>query len=182
MKYSSLSALVAVLAFLGQARPADISKPTADAPFQITTRKESDRVKVLSEGDRTIVVITSPFGISNATIARKTENWPKAVVLRLDLRGLESLSISNGKIKLGASVLSHGDNMRLLHLSKDGKEGPRLEKRSPYWTEIKIFNAEGEPIERLPDKGGYFEMTLPRALFKDNPKSVHLGWIDFYRR
>jgi hypothetical protein len=33
----------------------------------------------------------------------------------------------------------------------------------------------------LPDKGGYFEIKLPKALLESQPKSVELGWIDFYR-
>ena len=33
----------------------------------------------------------------------------------------------------------------------------------------------------LPLKDGYFEMTLSRAFFQGNPKSITLNWIDFYR-
>jgi len=33
----------------------------------------------------------------------------------------------------------------------------------------------------LPGKGGYFEIRLPKALLDGQPKSLELGWIDFYR-
>jgi hypothetical protein len=33
----------------------------------------------------------------------------------------------------------------------------------------------------LPLKDGYFEVTLPRAFFEGNPKSITLNWVDFYR-
>ena len=32
-----------------------------------------------------------------------------------------------------------------------------------------------------PLKDGYFEMQLSKAFFEDNPKSITLNWIDFYR-
>ena len=48
--------------------------------------------------------------------------------------------------------------------------------------DIKALDAKGRPIKGLPEQDGYFEMTLPKALFKENPKLLTLGWIDFYRR
>jgi len=153
-----------------------------DAPdFKITTRKQDDQVKVATEGDKTVFTVTSRSGIGGAVIGRAGDRWPKTIVVRLRLRGLESLTISHGTAKLSASVLSHSGNKRLLHLWKGGKEGPQLEKDSQHWADIRTFDSMGKPIQGLPAKGGYFEMTLPNALLEGNPKSITLGWIDFYR-
>ena len=103
--------------------------------------------------------------------------WPTTVILRLHLGGLESFAVSNGRIKLTGSVLSHSGNTKRLYLTEAGKD----EEREPG-TEIKVLDAAGKPIKGLPDKDGYFEIRLPKALLEGQPKSLELGWIDFYRR
>lgn len=40
---------------------------------------------------------------------------------------------------------------------------------------------DGEPVKTIPLEDGFFEMQLPKVLFEDNPKSITLNWIDFYR-
>ncbi len=42
----------------------------ADEPFKITTKRSDDRIEVKSKDEKTLFVIRSPFGISNATIER----------------------------------------------------------------------------------------------------------------
>ena len=44
-----------------------------------------------------------------------------------------------------------------------------------------MLGNDGEPVKTIPLKNSYFEMRLPKALFEDNPKSITLNWIDFYR-
>jgi hypothetical protein len=114
-------------------------------------------------------------------VDRKADRWPDELILRVHLRGLESLTLSSGDVKLAASVLSHGDNQRLLHLWKDGKEGSQLEKNSRYWMDIQTLDANGKAIKDLPDKGGWFEMKIPKAMLTDQSKTITLEWIDFYR-
>jgi len=84
-------------------------------------------------------------------------------------------------VRLSVSVLSHSSNKRLLHLWRGPKEGPQLKEASPYWTDVRTCDAKGKPIQGLPPRGGYFEITLPKVMLKGNPKSITLGWIDFYR-
>lgn len=142
--------------------------------FEITARKPADQIAVKIEKDTATFDVSSPSGIAGATITLKEDKWPKDVILRLHLRGLESFAVSNGKTKLTGSVLSHSGNTKCLYLTEDGKE----------WepgTEIKVLDAAGKPITGLPDKDGYFEITLPKALLESQSKSLTLGWIDFYR-
>lgn len=157
-----------------------IATTTADdsPPFKITTKRDNDRVEVKAEKDKTILSVHSPFGISNAVIERTGENWPEAVTLRLHLKGLENFQVTNGKVKLEASVSSQDGKVRLW---KDGKEDSPLDAKSPYWMEIRIVGSDGKPAKAIPLKDGYFEMQLPRAFFESNPKTITVNWIDFYR-
>ena len=147
-------------------------------PFKITTKRDNDRVKVKSEKGKTTFSIHSPFGISQAVIERTGEKWPDAVVLRLHLKGLESFRASNGKVTLDAAVSSQDGKVQLW---KDGKEDAVLDAKSPYWMEIRMIGGDGKPAKAIPLKDGYFEMALPKAFFEDNPKSITVDWIDFYR-
>ena len=146
------------------------SQPDA---FQIQCKKPEDRVAASVEEGSTTFTVTSPSGIGQATIERKGDAWPKTVVLRLNLKGLESLVISNGKTELSASVGGEG-----VRLSADGR--PLAGKSSgpgamdPLWMSIQSFNAAG-------DAGHYFGMTLPKAMLGEKAKVLTIQWIDYYR-
>lgn len=148
--------------------------------FDTTTRKKEDRVEAQSESDKALFTITSPSGIGAATITPKAGRWPKTVVLRLQLRGLESLQITTGKITVAASVSSHGDHSTRVYLIEGGKE-KSLGRGDPLWMEIKMLAAKtgsvGKP--QLKDRG--FEVTLPEALLHGQPEPLTVQWIDFYR-
>ena len=152
----------------------EIAEPTT---FEIKTKKSADQVKVKIGNDSATFDVSSPSGIGGVTVTLAKGKWPTTVVLRLHLSGLESLAVSSGKTKLAGSVLSHSGNTRRLYLTEDRKQG----EREPG-TEIKVLDAAGKPVKGLPGKGGYFEITLPKALLDSQPKNVELGWIDFYRR
>lgn len=168
--------------FLIVASIMSVSSPTpavvGQSPFQITTKRDTDKVEVKVEKDKTVLSLHSPFGISQAVIERTGEKWPITVMLRLHLKGLESLRVTNGNVTLEAAVSSHDDTQRLW---KDGKEDSPLDANSPYWMEILMFGGDGKPAKTIPLKDGYFEMQLPKAFFEDNPKSITVNWIDFYR-
>ncbi len=88
------------------------------------------------------------------------------------------MKISNGKITLEAAVSSQDGNVRIW---KNGKEDSPLDAKSPYWMEIRMFSDDGKPVRTIPLDDGYFEVQLPKALFENNPKSITISWIDFYR-
>jgi hypothetical protein len=150
------------------------------AKFKITTKRKDDAVEVRADKGKTVFDVKSPFGISQAVIERQGKNWPKAVVLRLRLKGLSRFWASNGKATLGAAV-SMQEGKKQVRLWEDGKEDAPLDEKSPLWAVIRIVGGDGKPAKALPLKGGYFEITLPRAFFEGNPRSVTLTWIDFYR-
>jgi hypothetical protein len=150
------------------------------AKFKITMKQKDDSVEVAAEKDKAVFAVKSPFGISQAVIERLEDTWPKAVVLRLHLKGLERFRASNGKITLDAAVSSQ-EGMVKVRLWKDGKEDAPLDDKSPFWAVIRMVGNDGKPGKEIPLQDGYFEVTMPRAFFEGNPKSITLNWIDFYR-
>ena len=149
-----------------------------DPLFRITTKRDDDKFEVKVEQGKAHFSVQSPVGISQAIIERSGDNWPTTVMLRLHLKGLEKFKVTDGKITLEASVSSQDGKVRLW---KDGKEDSPLDSKHPYWMQIRLIGKDGEPVETIPLKEGYFEMQLPKALFEGNPKSITLNWIDFYR-
>ena len=141
--------------------------------------QQPDSLTAETTATNTVLTINGR-GIGRATVTCGHEEWPQAIILRAKLRGLESLTIANERVEWRASVLSHGNHATLLHLLQDGKEGPPLERTSPYWVEIQRLDPNGKPATGLPQEGGWFEIRLPRALLTD-AKSLKLAWIDFYR-
>jgi len=46
---------------------------------------------------------------------------------------------------------------------------------------IRLIGRESKPVAKIPLEDGNFEIQLPKALFEENPKSIRINWIDFYR-
>lgn len=174
------AAVVFLASLVGLGSLAVASDDEQPTKFKITTRRKDDTVEVRADKEKTVFVVKSPFGISQAVIERKGEKWPDAVVLRLHLKGLESFRATNGKVTLDAAVGSHKEGQRV-RVWKDGKEDAPLDGKSPFWMEIRMVRADGNQAKEIPLKDGYFEMSMPRAFFEVNPKSITLNWIDFYR-
>ncbi len=151
-----------------------------EPPFRITTKRDDDKVEVKVENDNAKVSIHSPFGISQAAIERRGENWPDSVTLRLHLKGLEKLKVTNGETTLKAAVSSHGGKQPV-RLWMDDREESLLDVKSPFWMTVRMVGEDGKPTGTIPLVNGYFEMRLPKGLFEGNPKSLAVNWIDFYR-
>lgn len=149
--------------------------------FKVSSKRDNDKVEVKVEKDKTVISVHSPVGISEAVIERTDEKWPDAVMLRLRLKGLESFRAMNDKFTLDATVSNHANDKQRVRLWKDGKENSPLDSQSSFWMAIRIVGGDGKPAKDIPLKDGYFEMQLPTAFLEDNPKSITVSWIDFYR-
>src|SRR5215470_12973452 len=89
---------------------------------------------------------------SNSSVVTPRRNsGPKAVVLRLYLKGLSSFRASNGKVTLGAAV-SIQDGKLQVRLWKDRKEDDRLDEKSPLWMDIRILSSDGKPADKIPEE------------------------------
>ncbi|MEI8379604.1 MAG: hypothetical protein WCJ09_05720 [Planctomycetota bacterium] len=150
------------------------------AAFKITTKRDTDRVIVDSQSGKAVISIRSPFGMSQAVISRTEKTWPDAMTLKLHLQGLESFSVSNGKVTIHAAVSSSESKPRP-RVWKDNAENVLLDDESPYWPDLRMIGRDGKPAGAIPLKDGYFEIILPKRLFEGNPHSITVDWIDFYR-
>ena len=170
IQYSAI--FIVTFLSVGCASAADESR------FKITANRDDDKINVTVNNDKVVISVHSPFGISQSFIERSDDKWPDTMILRLHLNGLEGLKISNGKITVEAAVSTQDGTVRLW---ENGKEDSPLDSGSPYWMEIRMLGDDGKPTTSIPLKDGYFEIQLPKALFEDNPKSITVNWIDFYR-
>lgn len=148
--------------------------------LKITTKRETDRVVIESKSGQAVISIRSPFGISQAVMSRTEKTWPDMMTLKMHLQGLESFSVSNGKITLHAAVSSSANKPRP-RIWKDNAESVLLDVKSPYWLDLRMIGSDGKPTGAIPLKDGYFEITLPKQFFEGNPPSITVDWIDFFR-
>jgi hypothetical protein len=147
--------------------------------IKVTTKRPDDAVEIKVEKGATLFLIKCPKGNSGGTLELLDKQWPKTVVLRFHLSGLEQFTLDNGKVKLGGGVRVENGKTSL-RLYKQGDKG-LLDEKSPYWMEVRAIGADGKPVQELPVKGGYIELTLPRVLLEDNPKTIQMTWIDVLR-
>jgi len=167
------------LSNLAVAESLDLLKNQANQ-FKITARRMDDDIQVHADKHKTVFSVRGPLGISKADIERLGNKWPDTVVLRLHLKGLESFRVSNGQVTLDATV-STDEGKPMVCLWKGGNENSLLDEKSPFWMDVRILAGDGKLARAIPVKDGYFEITLPRAFFDNNPKVVTVRWIDFYR-
>ena len=140
----SLVPLLVLLVISGIALAGEGDTPKDQPPkFKVTTKKANDSVEVRADKDKTLFIVKSPFGISQAVIERADNKWPDTVVLRLHLKGLESFRASNGKVTVDAAV-SIEEGTTKVRLWKDGKEDAPLDKKSPLWMDIRIVGGDGK--------------------------------------
>ena len=168
--------VVFVLCFL-QAVHATVAE---EPRFEVVTKRADDKTEVTTKDGKTTFLIRSPFGIGNAVVSLANGLWPEHVILRLYLKGLEDVRISDGKVELVTAAPSNNGRQKLRD-AKSSDEGESIDKTSPYWMAIRMIGSDGKPSNSTPLEGGYFEILLPNALLKDNPKSITISWIDFYR-
>ncbi len=150
-----------------------------DKKPEVVLKKSDDKVSIETTDNRVIYSITSPSGIGEATIS-PAKGWEPQVVVRLQLRGLESFTAATDTITLSAAVASSGDHRRSWQVSQQG-ETKAMQPGDPDWSEIKACHADGSPAAGLPLHDGYFELALPAVLTDSNPHTITLKWIDFYR-
>ena len=159
---------------------AEIAAFESSAPLTIKTKRETDQVEIQVQENRVVISIVSPTGISHASIKRTGDQWPESLQLRLHLTGLERFQVSNGKRKLSAAVSQVQGKIQIRNWCDD-KEEQTLNDRSPFWLNVRMIGRAGKPAAELPLKNGYFEMRLPTEFLAENPESIQIDWIDFYR-
>jgi hypothetical protein len=139
-----------------------------NGPPQFKAATDRDNQLSWSIEDETAVLdIQSPGGIGNADIELLSGSYPAQITLRLHIKSLEGFKLTYGKTTVSASSSGTADSATESLIQSDGSERA-ITSLSPWWMEIR------------PEQE-YLEITLPRALIQEKPKSFSLEWVDFYR-
>ena len=153
-------------------------QPSKD--WKIDCPKEGDHLKIIPQKEGVLLEISSERGIGQASIERIGGPWPKPLILRLRLRGLESLRVEAGQWGFEASVMSYPPYKTRLRVHGPDPMPP-VDRKSPYWVEVRMLDADGKPTSKPPPEGGCFEVVIPPAFLEKSPKKLQIHWIDFYR-
>ena len=145
-----------------------ITACTRDGPPQFKAATDKDNQLSWSIEDETAVIdIQSLGGIGKADIKLLSGSYPAQIILRLHLKNLEGFKLTYGKTTVSASSSGTSETVTQSLIESDGSERA-ITSLSLWWMEIQ------------PEQG-YLEITLPRALTQEKPKSFSFQWVDFYR-
>ena len=158
-------------------RPAEQENGKLD--LAVKSGRADSRIELsgAGSGGEVVATVNSKSGIGSATLSRVGESWPKELVVRLHLRGLESFKVENGATVVEWSKSSSGAQTSRVSLRQAGGGEQALVTGSRYFSELKTVGTD----PTVPLRDGYFEIALPAALLEGNPEEITLRWIDFYR-
>jgi len=148
--------------------------PAGDRIIDIVTDRQADAVSIQAEGETTLLDIVSEGGIGGADFTRAGDSWPRPLVLRFHLAGLEQLDVVYGDIHIVVSVASSPDHTVRGRLRTAGGE-QAIDRDSPYWLEPRIVvKSAGDGIE-------YIDVPLPGDFFTGDHRGFAIDWVDFFR-
>ena len=140
----------------------------AGPTFRATGLKGDPTILLTASNVTLLVDVTSPTGIGSARIEKTSGNWPPQIVMRLRLKGLESLKFTYADRTVNLEVPSSGMGGVIESAQVGSGTFAPLTPDSPYWMKV----TPGE---------GYFDVTAPPDFFTSGADQFVVEWIDFYR-
>ena len=134
--------------------------------FKAATDKDN-QLSWSIEDETAVIDVQSPGGIGKADIELLSGSYPAQITLRLHIKNLEGFKLTYGKTTVSAASSGTPETVTQSLIQSDGSERA-ITSLSPGWMEIR------------PEQE-YLEITLPRALTQEKPKSFSFQWVDFYR-
>ncbi|MFO0014383.1 MAG: hypothetical protein ACK553_16750 [Planctomycetota bacterium] len=183
-----LMAIMGIVCFTDPPLRVEFAKPNATAVLSSQESIESSCYESTTEPNTsttpetiTMLEIKSSTGIGECLVHRNHTTWPKRLLLRFALRGLEQVVIHIGDRTWHGAVSSHDGSVRWTRRIGDGPELP-LEPTDPDRPRIQVIDKAGErPIQVPLSEDERWEFRLPAGWLSENPESIRIGWIDFYR-
>ena len=122
--------------------------------------------------------ILSPEGIGRVELQR-VDRWPTPLVLRLNLKGLESLTLIAGKQRF--NIFASSSPPHDVTITKGEEEQPVVADAADR-PAVRVLDDKFREIGKgkLPPQGGWFEITVPDSLLKGQER-LQVHWIDFFR-
>ena len=146
--------------------------------FEVVVLKEGDGVETAVADNIAIFDIYSQIGIGDATVTLTSGEWPRAILFRVYLTGLEEFKFSYDDTEIKVSVSSSGENRVLESVSQNGEAQPILNE-SPYYMPI-IIESENSEMG-IPLDESYFEIEAPADFIAGDYDEFAISWVDFYR-
>lgn len=162
--------------------------------LQVQATKGAE-VRLVPSAEGTCCEISSAEGIGHFTLANSAADWPSPLVLRLRLKGMESLTLAAGPRRLHVSLTSSSPHRLLVEYTRDtpdpdGQDGAggssapaaqAIAADSALWPQVQVMDRHGRAVQlRLPPEGGWIEITVPSKLLGD-ASSLQVAWVDFHR-
>jgi hypothetical protein len=138
----------------------------AEPELKVELKKADDSAAVTSAHNATVLAITSKSGIGGAKLLRTGAQWPERLTIRLNVKGLESLRIENGHIRLDAAF----KRRRQVPYWNIGNNSDRRSRPRDGTLEVDMIKTETS-----------IEIVIPREILDGNPERIGLFWIDFFR-
>ncbi len=130
------------------------------------------------KGEQLECRILSPEGIGRVEFER-VDRWPSPLVLRLNLKGLESLTLMAGKQRF--NIFASSSPPHAVTVTKGEDEQPVAADAADR-PAVRVLDGKFREVGKgkLPPEGGWFEITVPGNLLKDQER-LQVHWIDFFR-
>ncbi len=113
-----------------------------------------DYVFIQRNKNKTVIDISSEFGIGTVKIFLLGGSWSEEMAVHLHLTGLEGFSVTNGNIVLELHEVT-----------------------------VNAFDNNGNLLKQkhLLKQAGFYEVMLPSSLFDKETREITISWVDFYR-
>jgi len=145
-------------------------------------RKGQDKVTTVRVDGTTVIDVRSGSGIGIAELAVKDGTWPKPLVVRLHLRGMEMFSVSTAQLRLSAAIPSSAPEKTIVEMADlQRRTVIQVKRSSSYWMPVRIVDNGGDKTRQVPVNDGYIEVTIPEAVHDYGADKLVIQWIDFYR-
>lgn len=184
LRWALLSMMFPLMILQGVPIPMQ-SAPPSEHPIRVEMLKSKDSA-VLHPDDsaaelQTLLEIRSESGIGECLIHRESDHWPDRMVLRFALRGMEQIVFRIGTRKWQGAVSSTDGEVRWSMRQSDQPE-QMIDPSHLDWCPIRVVNRTVVGAIRVPLEGDeQWEITVPKRWLIDNPESIRVAWIDFFR-
>jgi hypothetical protein len=143
-----------------------------------------NRLTLTMAGEIAQFDVYSERGIGRARIQWLAATYPREIILRLHLRGLEGFSLSYGDTTVQLGLPTSGDGVPLQ--SRVAAQAgviteQSLSPDSPDWLETAVVGRSTAAGRALPLADGYIEVALPAHFFAQRATHFSIQWVDFYR-
>jgi hypothetical protein len=149
--------------------------------FSIVTDRPDNEVDLTAEGATAIFEIASLGGIGQAHIRWLGGVEPERILLRLHLRGLEELRLTDGDTVRTVTIQSTNGGVRQSIAAAGTLVERDITADDPLWLPTRIIAPAANQGPVIPLRDGYIEVELPPGVLSRTSPLLAVHWVDFFR-